>query len=399
MDKSITELRDLFANKEALEEKRKVLKAKLLAMRDAEALAKGKTELANIDTELREVDEKIKTKQERESKTMNNGMLELREVNKLETVEYRKAFMEYIQRGKKSDVLEFRADANTTTGTAATVIPQPVMDMIIKEMKVRGNILSKVRKLNVKGGLHIPLLSVTPTATWITEASPSERKKLDTTDISFSFYGLECKIAQTLLSEYVSIDAFEREFAILAVNAMVDAKEIAVFNGTGTGQPLGITVDPRIAAGQKVGLTAAKVILFDEWVKGLAKLPVSYRTGAELFMSAGTWAMIEAMKDTQGQPIARVNYGINNGTMYRFMGYNVTLVEEDRLPSFTSAAAGKTFAVLGNLSQYAINSNGQLRVIKYIDEDKNVNVTKALEFCDGKILDKNAFILFTKAAA
>jgi Phage capsid family. len=219
-------------------------------------------------------------------------------------MEYREAFMNYVQRGIKSDILEFRADANTTTTTAATVIPKTVMDEIIRESKVSGNILSKVRKMNVKGGVQIPTLSAVPTASWITEAATSDRKALTTGSITFSYYGLEVKIAQTLLSEYTSIDAFEREFATLAVEAMTNAKEIAIFNGSGTGQPTGILKDTTVT---EATLTAANLVKWDKLVEAVGKLPVAYRTGAEFAMAAGTWDKLVGMVDTAGQPIARVN--------------------------------------------------------------------------------------------
>lgn len=76
MDARTAELRDLFADKQALEEKRKQIKEKALAHRDdVEGAKQAKTEITEIDRQLREVDEKIKNKQREDTKIMNNELL------------------------------------------------------------------------------------------------------------------------------------------------------------------------------------------------------------------------------------------------------------------------------------------------------------------------------------
>lgn len=77
MDARTAELRDLFADKQALEEKRKQIKEKALAHRDdVEGAKQAKTEITEIDRQLREFDEKIKKIQKREdTKQMDNTIL------------------------------------------------------------------------------------------------------------------------------------------------------------------------------------------------------------------------------------------------------------------------------------------------------------------------------------
>ena len=105
------------------------------------------------------------------------------------------------------------------------------------------------------------------------------------------------------------------------------------------------------------------------------------------------------MVDSNGQPVAKVNYGVANGEGYRLFGYPVNIVESNRIKELEAATAGTDyFAVLGNMKNYAINSNGNLGVIKYRDEDKNEDVTKALEFLDGKVLNPEAFLCLKKKA-
>lgn len=355
-----------------------------------------------IKKQIQEIEEKIKAAQEdAEKENVENNeergdLLNMENRDVLSSMEYRSAFKDYVQKGVKNDILQVRTDANTTTTTAATVIPTQIMEEIIKESKVSGNVLSKVRKMNVKGGVKIPTISAIPTASWIDEDDGGERKNLTTGSVTFSYYGLEVKIAQSLLSEYVSIDAFEKEFASLAVEAMTNAKEIAIFNGTGSGQPTGILKTTGIVSHS---IKAADFVKYDKLVEAAGKLSVGYRAGAEWYMASGTWDSVVGMVDTAGQPIARVNYGLD-GIARSLLGYPVNLVESDRLKDLATATAGtEYFAVLGNMNKYAINSNGNLGVYKYRDEDKNQDVTKALEFCDGKVLDPKAFLCLKKATA
>jgi len=106
--------------------------------------------------------------------------------DKFGTVEYRTAFKNYIQRNVPI-AAEYRSDEYTDAAAAAAVIPTTIVNEVIKTLKQYGNLYARVRKLNVKGGVKIPISSVAPTATWITESADSERKKIDlSTSITFS---------------------------------------------------------------------------------------------------------------------------------------------------------------------------------------------------------------------
>ena len=294
MTNTVAELRDLNLELEGLKARKNAIKTKLAEHRDSftdEDITNSTKEANEIRTQIESVQEKIKVAQERakieEEKRGDKNYMEnnAQNVEKRSSMEYRKAFMDYIQRGVKNDILETRVDAATTTTTAATVIPTTVLDEIVKVSKVSGNILPKVRKMNIKGGVKVPTLSVIPTASWISEDTPSDRKSVTTGSVTFSYYGLEVKIAQTLLSEYTSIDAFEREFALLAVEAMTNAKEIAIFNGSGSGQPTGILKTNGV---NETSLTAANFVKYDKLFEAVGKLPVGYRAGAEFAMASAT---------------------------------------------------------------------------------------------------------------
>lgn len=315
------------------------------------------------------------------------------------TEEYRKAFMEYACRGTEIPV-KYRA--LTTTSDASAVIPTTILREIISELKTYGNIYSQVRKLNVQGGVNIPILSLKPTATWITAdtgTSESNDQKIEAkTSITFSYYGLECKVAQTLLTNVVTLDMFEELFTSLVVEAMVKALDVAIIKGSGSGEPTGITVDTRVPSGNKITLSSTDIAKWDEWKKKVfAKMKKSYRNGIFIMAQATFDGYIDGMVDSVGQPIGRVNYGIDGRETYRFGGKNVEIVEDDIIKSYTEASSGEVFAVFVNLSDYAFNSNMEMTTTRWVDNDTNQIKNKAILIADGKLVDPNGVLLIKKA--
>lgn len=315
--------------------------------------------------------------------------------DKFDTAEYREAFMNYVCRNTPIPA-ELR-DVTTTTDASA-VIPTTLLHEIIKKMDVYGGIWAKVRKLNVQGGVDIPVLSLTPVANWVGETTPSEDQKVQANQkISFSYYGIECKIAQTLLANVTTLDMFQSLFVELATEAIVKAIEIAIIKGTGSGQPMGVTVDTRVPSANKLTLTAEEFASWEGWKKKVfAKMKKAYRNGIFL-MAQGTFdGYIDGMTDSIGQPIARVNYGIEGGEVYRFGGKTVETVEDDIIADYESASTGDVVAIFIDLNKYGVNSNMQMNVVKWTDHDTNQLKNKAQMIVDGKLIDPNGVLIIKK---
>lgn len=316
------------------------------------------------------------------------------------TLEYRKAFMAFAVRGEVKP--ELRADAQTTTSDVSAVIPTTILNEVIKKLEVRGRVWSRVRKLNIKGGVDVPILSVKPVATWITETTPSDRQKVvANTKVSFNYYGLECKVAVSLLADTVTLDGFESLVIDLIVEAMIKALENAIISGSGSGQPLGITKDNRVPTTQVVTLDETEIVDYQPWKKKVfSKMPLAYKAGAVFFMASGTFeTYIDGMVDQQGQPIGRVNFGITNGIQERFAGKEVILVEDDLIAPYDTAADDDVVAIFCDLGNYAVNSNMQMTLFRYLDHDTNQWVDKAILIADGKLLDPNGVVIIKKATS
>lgn len=313
------------------------------------------------------------------------------------TMEYRKAFMEFCKSGTMTP--ELRANAMTSVADASAVIPTTILNEIIRKVSSYGQVFSRIRPMAVKGGVNTPILSLKPVASWIGESAVSDKQKVQAnTNVSFSYFGLECKVSTTLLADTVTLAGFENIIIDLIVEAMLISIETAIIKGTGIGQPLGITADPRVPESQIVTLSAADFIDWSGWQKKVvAKIPLSYKAGASFFMASGTFeGYINGMVDANGQPIGRMNYGITDGSQERFGGRDVVLVEDNIISNYDDASVGDVVAILCNLKNYVLNSNMQMTMYRYFWHETNEWVDKAILIVDGKLLDPDGVVIIKK---
>lgn len=322
------------------------------------------------------------------------------------TVEYRNAFKDYVQKGTPIPS-ELRAGGDN--GTIATadigmIIPTTIMNEFIKDVsKVYGQIYSKVRKLNVKGGVEFPISKLKANFKWITETTVSEKQKAgDIKDkVSFSYHIGEIRVAETLLAQVVSLDIFESEIVRIMVEAYVQAMDTAIISGTGSGQPLGITKDTRVTGNDEniVEFTANEIGDWTQWRKKLfAKIPLAKRGSGEFLFPASTVeSNLLTMKDANNRPLFReATEGTIGNTAGTFFGREVTLVEPDIIKDFDTASTGDIIGIFWVPTDYAINTNLQFGMKRYFDEDTNEWINKGLTIVDGKILDVSGCYLLKK---
>lgn len=326
-----------------------------------------------------------------------NPPTEQRTGNALDSMEYRQAFMRYVQTGKWE--YEKRADETLITSDVGKIIPNTIMNEFLKEIKVYGQLYNRVRKLNVKGGVEFPIEDLVPTVSWITETTVSETQAVPEikNSISFGYHIVEARLAQSLLSQVVSLNYLETEMARLLAEAFTKEFDRVILKGTGSGQPLGILNDNRIAADHKLTFAAADMADWTKFRKNLfAKIPLAYRGQGVFVMTAGTWeSNIMTLKDANDRPLYQETYNPTTGNLEcRFAGREVILVEPDMLADYDSAQSGDAWGLYFRPTDYAINSQLQIGFKRWFDDDKNKYINKGLCIMDGKMLDVNgAFIL------
>lgn len=325
------------------------------------------------------------------------------------TMEYRKAFMRYAQTGEAIPASLYQRDgAPANTNTLGATIPTTVINEFINLIRKRyGNLYAKVRKLNVKGAVKFPISELQASFKWITEDTVSPRQDGGKIKdfVEFSYNMAEIRVSQTLLSQIVSIDLFEREIVRIMLIAYLQAMDTGIVKGTGNGQMLGILNDPRVMnqEGHVIQLSAADINNWTAWRKNFfSKLPLGYRDGEFIFPLGTVDAYLETMADSNNNPIFRQATGleVNDGDAVnpngRFFGRDISLVEPDIITDFDSASAGDVIGIFWQPEEYAINTNMEFGMRRWFDEDRNEWVNKMLTVVDGKVLNPRGFYVFTK---
>ena len=374
---------------------------------EAEAV---QSEIRAAEAQLAELEAAEKREIPADAKLVNGSVVESvkqpvarADENQFDSMEYRKAFMAYVQNGI-SIPSEYRGAANTTADTGAA-IPLTIMREIINTVKKKyGNLYSKVRKLNVQGGVEFPIGALQATFKWVTEGTVSPRQKTDKLGtVSFKYHTAEIRIAQSFVSSIVTLPDFETKMAEVIAVAYLQAMDEGIVLGTGDGQMTGILNDARVT--NVVTMTAADMGNWTAWRKKFfAKLPLGYRAGEFIFPLSTVESYLETMADSNNNPIFRQATGleVNDGDAVnpngRFFGRDISLVEPDILPDFDDASANDVIGIYWQPDQYAINENFGFTMRRYFDEETNEWVDKAIAVVDGKVLNPNGFVLIKKGS-
>lgn len=386
-------------------------KEELLARKKeiADLLADEKRSIDNLDeleTELRSINEDLKNIETRErlmqearniengttqaqSITVFNSSTETRSEEQTEN-EYRKAFMNYVL---KNEEIPSELRESTKTSDIGALIPSTVLNRIVEKLEASGMILPLITRTAVKGGVTIPTSTIKPVATWVAEGVGSTKQKKTTGSITFNYHKLRCAVAVTLETETMALSAFESVLINNVVEAMTIALEQAIVSGDGIGKPKGILTE---TANEGQALDIAKLD-YKALVAAEAALPLEYENGAVYLMTKKTFMGYVGMTDTDGQPIARVNYGVNGKPERTLLGRQVILC--NYVPSFDTAEVGNAFACLFNFKDYVLNTNYQMSVKKYEDNETDDLVTKSILIVDGKVIDTGSLVVLKKAAA
>lgn len=394
-----------------------------------ETLLKLRDEISDAEEQLKKLDEEPNTTEpdvtepEENSRGMNPlasyGMAQTKKSvedgNVRSSMEYRKAFKDYVQKGNVSTVLQFRNNRtgevfekreNTplTSADLGVLLPSTVVQEIIKGAeKVYGVLYSKVKKTNVKGGVKYPIGSFGATFKRIGETgAPTDRQKAGSVTgfVEFTYKIGEIRISQTLLEDVLSVPVFEAEVAKVILEAYVKAMDDEILNGVGSNnQCEGILTEVKKVSDSRI--LPANVITFNDtemadwkaWQKKLfAKIPLSMRAlKPEFIMTANTYeANIKTLADANNRPVCNETYNpVDGAEKATFKGREVFFIEEGLgIDNFDDAENGGIFGFYWVPEKaYAVNTNLEFAVKRYFDEEKLEWVERAVVINDGKILD------------
>lgn len=314
-----------------------------------------------------------------------------------EDMEYRNAFMGFVLRGTPIPK-ELRTDANTLTSDVSSVIPTVLVNRIIEQMENVGMILPLVTRTSYAAGVEIPTSSAKPVATWVAEGAGSDRQKKTTGKITFAYYKLRCEISMSMEVGTMALSAFESKFVENVSQAMTKAIEEAIINGTGSSQPKGILAETA-PEGQAITVAKADTLDYALLCKAEAAIPEQYEGSAKWCMSKATFMKFMAMVDANGQPIARVNYGIGGRPERTLLGRDVVLASTYMKNYEDAPASATVFAFIFDFSDYMLNTVYDMGISRKQDWDTEDYLTKAVMSVDGKVIDKTSLVTLTKSNA
>lgn len=300
-----------------------------------------------------------------------------------DSVEFRTAFMNYVLKNQPIPA-EMREDANTKTTDVASVIPTVIVNRIVEKITSCGMILPEVTRTAFAAGVVVPTSSTKPSASWVNEGSGSDRQKKTTGSVTFSHFKLRCEISMSMEVGTMALDVFETTFVRNVADAMIVALEKAILAGTGSGQPTGILhgtlTSYEVTSEKTSGVTYGDLIAME------AKLPVEYEATAKWFMTKAQYLAFVGMVDTAGQPIARVDHGIDGKPARMLLGREVIIH-----PYATEM--GSYLAGLYNFKDYVLNTIYDMGIQKKQDWDTEDLLTKAVMGVDGKPVDLGSLVV------
>lgn len=398
-----------------LQEKREALKKQVDASTEVTEVRSISSQLDDIDEEIAEIQEEIDIIDDEarsnapapaNAKLVNGktvGSFQSAEVreNPLSTMEYRQAFMNYAINGTPIPA-ELRGEAINTADTGVA-IPMNIMNEVINTVRKRyGNLYSKVKKTSVQGGVEYSIGALQGTFKWINESTTSPRQNVGSLgSVVFKYNIGEIRIAQTFLSNILTLSDFEVKVREVIAVAYLQAMDYGIVNGSGKGSMLGILNDPRVT--NTVTLSASDINNWTQWRKKFFKtLPLGYRSGEFIFPCSTVDAYLETIADSNNNPIFNQATGlvVNDGDAQnpngRFFGRNISLVEPDIINDFDAASPGDVVGVYWQPEEYCINENFGFTMMRFFDQETNEWVDKAIVVVDGKILNPTGYVKILK---
>jgi HK97 family phage major capsid protein len=369
------------------------------SVEEVEALAVQKrslkAELEEANSKLEQIEREERAKKDEvpaDAKLVNGkvlGSFGKREAVEDDSVEYRTAFMNYVLKSQPIPA-ELRGDANTLTTDVGSVIPTVIINRIVEKITACGMILPLVTRTAYAAGVVVPTSATKPVASWVDEGASSDKQKKTTGSITFSHFKLRCEISMSMEVGTMALDVFESTFVKNVADAMVVALEKAVLAGTGSGMPTGILNGTLTS--YEVETAKAGEIGYADLCAMEAALPVEYEGTAKWFMTKAQFMAITAIVDSNGQPIARVDHGINGKPERTVLGRDVVIHPY-------ASEMGDYAAGIYNFSDYVLNTIYDMGIQRKQDWDTEDYLTKAVMGVDGKPVDLGSLVLLKVKSA
>lgn len=291
------------------------------------------------------------------------------------------------ERAQNQATIERRA-AFIGTSNGAAVIPTQTLDEVVQKATTQGNILQFVRQFKIPANLSVPVATPEDAAEWHTEGAASTPSTKDPTSVVFNAYELLKVFSLSVVSNAMKIQAFESYLSTELSRTVFAALNSGVFNGTGSGQAMGVL--PGITWNAANSATfAATGIKYTDMLGLVAKLKSGYAAGAIFTMNNATlYNRVMSIVDTTGKPIFTNPIDGGAGVV---LGKQVAI--DDYMPDDT--------IIFGNFQYYGVNMPQDilLEVSRESSFKQGLIDYRAMAAADGKPIVPEAFVKLTLATA
>jgi HK97 family phage major capsid protein len=303
--------------------------------------------------------------------------------------EYRSAFFKSLlgQSLTESEIRTFtaaksqmRSDAFNTLTSSAAVVPTVTLNEIIEGVRPQGGLWNEVRHFSVPANLAVPVGTPADPAQWHVEGSLVDRKDVTVNSVMFSAFELIKILSMSAAAKRMTISAFEAYITAELSKAITEAIGIAIVNGTGSGQPLGLLTGIEWDDDNTVTASAAIV---DSILRLIAMLHSGYANGAKFAMNNHTlFTNIYPAKTTNGDLILIPD--AQNGSVRRLFGFEI--VVDDNLPNGV--------ILFGNFKYYGVNipEGVVIETSRESGFSHGLIDFRALTIADGKPIVPEAFV-------
>lgn len=296
-----------------------------------------------------------------------------------DSAEYRTAWL------KKLQGVPLNAEERVAI-TASAAIPTETMNMIVHRLE-RVPMIAAVDVTYIPSNITYPTEDTINAAAWVAMGTAATDSADTLKAVTLSAYKLIKTVEITADVKAMAVPAFEQWLVSRLANKIEVAVDTAILQGTGSSQATGI-----LQAGQvtNTGTWTSTGMTYADLLKIIAALPTQYHSNATLVTTRAVFfGSILGMKTDGGDKVVVAD--AQSPAKFNVLGYPV--IVDDNCKADT--------VIFGDLREgYKFNFASPIEV----QADESVafrtgsTVYRAMCLADGKVVDKNAFTVFTKGA-
>ena len=279
-----------------------------------------------------------------------------------------------------------KALAEGTDGAGGYLTPSEFRAELIEDLKDKPFLRNQVTVIPMASdSLELPTLTSSVQTSWGSENTSISTTTARFGTLTFAPYRLNSLIYTSRELVADSAIAVVPLITRLFVQAMGEAEDRAIINGSGSGQPKGI-LQETIAGIDNANTDA-------DLAPNIKKLPfrlgTAYRSKAKWVMNSFSLSVVASLRDSNNQFLFKE--GIEGLSPHTLAGYPV--LEQNDMPFDT--------LLFGDLSQYYLADREQMSVETTTEGagtfEKHQVAIKVVERIDGKVAQTNAFRKITNA--